>query len=627
MTDLESLDPSDLVALIAALAEQTGDNSGLTPDLVLDPLTARADGGGWTPAQAARGRALAADLLARFRALGRVAPDLAEDGDAVLRRATLEWVVGQPLDDSMAAMLTEEMGLGPDLRAPTWHTSSDGGGRPSRVAVIGAGMSGVLAAHRLLQAGVDVTVFEKNDSVGGTWFENAYPGCRVDVPNHVYAYSNAQKIDWPFFHSTRDALLGYFRDCANEWDVVDVCRFGCEVIATRWDDQTNEWVVTLAGSDAPERFNAVVSAVGQLNRPVLPDIEGRDRFAGISFHTARWPAELDLTGKRVGVIGTGASAMQAIPEVAKTAESLTVFQRTAAWLIPRPRYHAPLDGALLELLKEIPSFVNWFRARLFWAIHHGSLDAATLDPAWSGSTEQAVSEANDLTRELLTQYLRQEFADRPDLFDSQLPDYPVGAKRFVLDNGVWADTLKRSNVELVTTPIDRISSTGVVADGQAHEFDVLIYATGFDASRFLAPMQVVGRDGADLRDNWGDDARAYFGMTVPGFPNFFCVYGPNTNIVVNGSIIFFSECAARYIVEAIGQLRADGLAAMDLKPQVHQAQVDRVDEANARRSWGVSKVNSWYKSASGKVAQNWPFPLLDYWMGTRRPDPTDYERW
>ena len=216
---------------------------------------------------------------------------------------------------------------------------------------------------------------------------------------------------------------------------------------------------------------------------------------------------------------------------------------------------------------------------------------------------------------------------RQDLLAHVMPDYPVGAKRFILDNGIWADTLKRDDVDLVTDAITAIDEHGVVTEAGRHDVDVLVYGTGFSASAFLAPMTVIGRDGADLREGWGDDARAYYGMNVPGFPNFFCLYGPNTNIVVNGSIIFFSECAVRYITEAIGQLRHDGLVAMDVRPEVHAAQVEKVDEANGRMAWGLSSVNSWYKSPSGRIAQNWPFPLVAYWRGTREPVRADYERW
>jgi len=541
----------------------------------------------------------------------------------------LEWIASVELDDDRLAMFSEELGLDGDQRGPSWHVTDHGNRPPPRVAVIGAGMSGILAAHRLHQAGVEVVVLEKNSDVGGTWFENTYPGCRVDVPNHVYAYSNAQKTDWPYYHSTQSELLGYFQQCARDWGVDSLTRFETAVESVTWDNENNEWLLAVndPSGNSELRVNAVVSAVGQLNQPKVPEIAGRDRFQGTSFHTARWPADLDLAGLRVAVIGTGASAMQVIPEIAPIATHTTVFQRTPAWLIPRPLYHEPLPAGLLMLFEMIPSYVHWFRLRRFWEIHHGSFDAMRHDPGWEGPLEQSVSESNEFMRTVFAAYIESEFADRPDLLEHVMPHYPVGAKRCILDNGVWADTLKRDDVDLVTEPIEEITENGVLAAGALHDADVIIYGTGFAASRFLTPMQVTGRGGVDLHEMWGDDARAYLGLTVPGFPNFFCLYGPNTNIVFNGSIIYFSECGVRYVTESIHQLHRDGLAAMDLRPEVYEAQLERVDAENAEMTWGLSAVNSWYKSPNGRVAQNWPFPLVDYWRETLTPETADYDRW
>jgi 4-hydroxyacetophenone monooxygenase len=238
----------------------------------------------------------------------------------------------------------------------------------------------------------------------------------------------------------------------------------------------------------------------------------------------------------------------------------------------------------------------------------------------------AVSAANDLVRMVLTGYLGMEFADRPDLLEAVVPTYPPGAKRLLRDNGVWARTLKRDNVRLVTAGIREITPTGIVTDeGEAHDFDVIIYGTGFQASKFLTPMKVRGRGGVDLHEQWGGDARAYLGVTIPHFPNFFCLYGPNTNIVINGSIVYFSECGVRYILGLLGDLLRTGHKTMEVRKDVHDAFNERVDAQNARMAWGWSDVNSWYKNEHGHVAQNWPFTLLEYWQQTLRPDPDDYE--
>jgi 4-hydroxyacetophenone monooxygenase len=231
-----------------------------------------------------------------------------------------------------------------------------------------------------------------------------------------------------------------------------------------------------------------------------------------------------------------------------------------------------------------------------------------------------------MMRDMLTQAMEAQYEDRPDLLEKVVPQYPPASKRIIIDNGIWAETLHRDNVTLTTTGIERIVPEGIVTfDGELHEFDVMIYGTGFQPSKFLMPMKVVGRNGVDLHEQWDGDARAYLGVTVPRFPNLFLLYGPNTNIVVNGSIIWFSECEVRYVMECLRHVLAGDHRALDVKPEVHDRYNEQIDAENLRMAWGVSKVNSWYKNANGRVAQNWPFPLLEYWKRTREVDPADYE--
>ena len=625
---------SDLPSLLAALAHATGD-AGLAPDeLWLDPSRALEPNGGWDDDQLARARELAGSSLAHLTASAAGSP---RGPDDALVPSLIGWLTGADLDDGYRTMLAEELAVSGDLRVPKPFT--DGAWPPDRavdhpVAVIGAGMSGILAAHRLKQAGIDCVVLDKNDDVGGTWLENTYPGCRVDVFNHVYSYSGEQRPDWPEYHSSQPVLLDYFRDCARRWGIGDRIRFGSRVESLAWDDRARRWNLrlrTAAGDSAGAAtetisVSAVVSAVGQLNRPLIPDIEGVDDFAGPHFHSSAWRHDIEWPGLRVAVIGTGASALQFIPHLAQEAAHVTVFQRTPPWLIPRPVYHEPLAEGLLRLFELVPGYAHWFRLRLFWCTHEGTVGALRRDPAWDGPLEQAVSSRNDEARRLLTWYLESQFGDRPDLLAKVVPRYPVGAKRVVLDNGIWASTLKRPNVELVSDAIDRIEPSGVLgADGRLHRADVIVYGTGFRASEFLMPMRVAGRQGADLHETWAGDARAYNGVCVPGFPNLFFLYGPNTNIVVNGSIIYFAECAAHYVVECLRLLADRGAAAMDCRPDAYERYAAVMDEHNSQMAWGISPVNSWYKSPSGRVAQNWPLPLVDYWRQTRRPDPADFE--
>jgi 4-hydroxyacetophenone monooxygenase len=578
---------------------------------------------GLTPEQLAEGRRLAAEALGRWVEGGAAPVPLPTE--AHLRRL-VEFVTGGGATDAYLPVLEEELALDGDRRAPRWHKDEIAPERDFAVVVIGAGMSGIVVGHRLRQAGVPFVILDKNADVGGTWFENVYPGCRVDVPNHFYSYSFAQTGQWPQFFSTQDVLLDYFRACADELGVREHVRFGVEVLGATWDEAGQRWEVRTRDADGREDSltgQALVSATGQLNRPSFPAIPGRDGYAGESFHSAVWDREVTLAGRRVAVIGTGASAAQFVPHVAAEAAELLVFQRTPPWLIPTPNYQDDLPDGLRWVLRHLPTYAQWDRLWVFWQMHESLLPACVVDPGWEHQ-ERSVSAMNDLVRELFTAFLHDEFQD-PELLARVLPQYPPVSKRVVRDNGAWARTLTAPNVQLITDDITEVTAAGIrTADGTEHVVDVIIYGTGFQASDFLTPMAVTGRDGVELHDHWDGEARAYLGVTVPGYPNLFLMYGPNTNIVINGSIIYFSECEAHYILECIRLLLERDAGALDARVEVHDEYNAAVDAANAQMAWGAARVNSWYKSESGRVSQNWPFSLLDYWERTRQVDPDDY---
>ncbi|MBN2621899.1 MAG: NAD(P)/FAD-dependent oxidoreductase [Acidimicrobiales bacterium] len=638
VTDIEQITESDdairahladaeLQPLLPALAYATGDMSLLRDELRPDPLLLSLPGGGFTDEQADAIRALALEVLVRFRDGGCRPAPVPSDQD-LLR--IMDHAIGGT-DTDMAAylpLLEEELAhRGEDRRAPTWHKDEVAPDVDFRVVVIGAGMSGILAGHRLDQAGVDFVIVDKNDDVGGTWYENTYPGCRVDNPNHNFSYSIAQRHDWPFHYSTQPVLHQYFSDCADVFGVRDRIRFGTEVISATWSEDDRRWSVAVRtpdGHDEVLEADAVISAVGQLNRPNFPDIPGVGSFAGPAFHSAQWRHDVDLTGKRVAVIGTGASAMQLIPEIAPAVGELLVFQRTPAWMVPTPDYHDEVPPGLTWLYNHVPAYSELNRFCIFWKMGDGTLANVTVDPDWD--TPGSVGPMNAMMQMLFTEYLKSEFADRPDLLEVVVPSYPPGAKRVIRDNGVWARTLKRDDVRLITEGIAEITPTGIVtADGEHHDVDVIIYGTGFTASKFLTPMTVTGRNGVDLHEHWQGEARAYLGITIPGFPNLFCLYGPNTNIVINGSIIYFSECGVRYILGLIGLLLSTDHRAADVRKDVHDEFNAAVDAENRRMAWGASDVNSWYKNESGRVSQNWPFTLLEYWQRTLAPEPDEYD--
>ncbi len=620
-----ALESAHLPALSAALVHLTGDLSWLRPEW--RPMYMPLSRGETGVPEAEQAKMRAAAKIAITDYLTGKRPMAAIPGPEAVRQM-MSFVAGADIPDGYGEFLTDELALdGHSSKDPQWSSPElKAAARRLNVLVVGAGMSGILTAIRLTQAGVPFEIVDKNADVGGTWLENTYPGCRVDSSNHMYSYSFEPNHFWPQHFSTQPVLLDYFRGVAARHDVKKHVRFETTVEEMVWDEPRAVWRVRLktpAGIEHVEA-QAVITAVGQLNRPRYPEIKGRERFAGAAFHSAEWRHDVDLAGKRVAVIGTGASAFQFVPEIAGKVASLTVFQRTPPWGFPVAHYHEDVPAGMNWLMEHVPFYDKWYRFWMFWTVTDGLLPMVTADPNWTGPAT-AVSEMNLGFREMIAQAIAAQAPDRPDLIAKVIPTYPVGGKRSLLDNGVWIEALKRDNVELVTEGISEITPQGIATvDGQSHEFDVIIYGTGFYASKFLWPMKITGRDGADLHASWDGDARAYLGMTTPGFPNLFMIYGPNTNIVVNGSIIFFSECSVRYILGCLKLLAETGAAAMEPKRDVHDAFNAKVDAGNSLMAWGAPQVTSWYKNEKGRVSQNWPFALVDYWRATLAPDPKDF---
>ncbi len=624
-TIARALEEANIPALMAALVHVTGDTSLIHGDIRPGSEFFGDPQGGISEADQAKIRAIALDALKAYRDRGCTLP--ADPENAVIREI-MDFLAGQDLPADYEAFLMSELGMsGED---PYWPPEvdriPDERKRDFRVLVIGAGMSGLLAGYRLKQAGIPFTILEKNADVGGTWLENTYPGCRVDSPNHTYSYSFAPQ-DWPQHYSQQPVLLDYFQRCAEEMDVRDAIRFEVEAERADYDEASATWTVTVrtkAGGTETFTGNAIICAVGQLNRPRLPDIPGRDRFKGPSWHSARWEHEHDLTGKRVAVVGTGASAFQFVPRIAPDAGEVVIFQKSPPWVAPREEYYQDIPEGKHWLLNHVPYYAKWYRFLMFWRTAEGLLDHARKDPDWN-DTDLAVGRSNAELRAMLEEFLKGVLADRPDLIESQTPQYPPAGKRMLVDDGTWLQTLKRDNVQVIQNPITEITEQGLVtADGVLHEVDVIVYGTGFYANRIAWPIEFHGVGGLELQQHWSGDPKAYLGVSVPAFPNLFLMYGPNTNIVVNGSIIFFSECEMRYILGCLALLLEQGHAAMDCRQEVHDAYIERIDEGNANMAWGAPNVSSWYKNAAGRVTQNWPFTLKEFWERTRRPDPADY---
>jgi 4-hydroxyacetophenone monooxygenase len=618
------LEAAEVPVLLMTVAHLTGDLSVLRagdhgPGWLFRPQ------GGLPPERRAEVRSLALDVLRRHRDAGSPAVPLPSP-DVV--HAVTTWAMGSDSGD-LVPLITEDM-AGPvtDPKAPAWTRDGIAPGRDLRVTIVGAGMSGLLAAHRLAQAGVPFVVYEKNRDVGGTWFENRYPGCRTDVPSYLYNYSFATRSDWPEHFTTWEVMLDYFRTFAKEHGLHEHIRFGAEVRVAEWDGDRACWRLQVETPDGTEERESeiLISAVGQLNRPHVPDIPGRDTFAGPAFHSARWDPTVEMRGKRVAVVGTGASAFQIVPEVAEVAGELLVVQRTPPWLRPTPHYHDPVPESVHWLHEHVPSYGAWHRFWLFAPGLRGVLEGWVVDPDHP-PTERAVSALNEQLRATIAEAMEAQLTDAPELRPLVMPQYPVGAKRVLRDNGVWLATLKRADVRLVPGAVTGMTPRGLrTDDGEEHPVDVVVFATGFEAAGFLVPMRIRGRDGIDLHETWAGDARAYLGLTLPGFPNLFCLYGPNTNLAGQGGSIFtFSECGVGYVLDALRVLLAGQHRSLEVRRDVHDRYNAWVDAGNAQRAWGWSNVNTWhFDRRAGRSVTNWPYSALEYWRRTRRLDPDDY---
>ncbi len=542
----------------------------------------------------------------------------------------MSFLVAEEVPAEYVPMMLEEMELdGRDAREFHWDSDPPADVVKSfKVIIIGAGMAGVLAGIRLGQAGIPYTIIEKNAGIGGTWYENRYPGCRVDVGNHFYCYSFEPNSEWTEFFAQRKELQSYFDHCADKYGVREHIRFETEVVRAAFDDESKRWRVVTRSPDGAEETlegNAVISAVGQLNRGKYPDIPGRESFAGTAMHSSSWREDCDWRGKRIAVVGTGASGFQIVPTIAEGAEHVYVFQRSAQWMFSNPHYHEKVGPGKKWALTHLPYYARWYRFLLFWPGCDGGLPAMRIDPEWPHQ-ERAISEINDLTREAFTHYLADQVGGDEELLAKVVPDYVCLGRRTLQDNGSWLRALQRDDVDLVTDPIREIREHSIVCeDGRELEVDVIVYATGFHANRFLWPMEIVGRQGAVLSEQWGDDPSAYLGITVPKFPNLFCIYGPGTNLAHGGSLIFHSECQVRYILGCLKELIEGEHAAIECRPEVNDEYNQRLAEELEHMVWSHDTIkHSWYRNEAGRVTVLSPWRLVDYWQWTKEPNLEDF---
>lgn len=541
----------------------------------------------------------------------------------------LSLCVGEPVPEQYMPMVLSELGVSRSDAAEDFKRTRAGVGFPAefKVAVIGAGLSGICAAAQLRRAGIDFQVFEKNESIGGTWWENQYPGCGVDTMNHWYSYSFAMKHDWTRYFVQRKELHEYLEQCVRDFRLAQQIHLEARVTKARFDEREAKWALTIvdkAGLEQSAKFNAVICGVGQLNNPAIPQIDGIETFRGEAFHSARWPRGFEVTGKKVALIGTGATGTQIAPAIAGEVASLDIYQRSAHWVTGRANYTKAVEEGKKWALANIPFYARWYRFQILWAYGDGLYQALERQENWDNQI-RSIGPVNEGVRQIWETYLEGALEDRPDLLEKSRPKYPPYGKRPLFDNN-WFATLKRPEVSLIQTPIAHVEPEGIVTeDGVLHPADVIVFATGFQASKMVYSVDVEGVGGRKLRTVWGEDnPQAYLGSTVPGFPNFFLLYGPNTNLAHGGSIAFIAERQVEYSIRCLTELKKKGGAALDVLPTAYERYNADVDNRHASLVWSVDGLETWYKNRTGRVTTNSPWTLLEYWNLTKRVNPADY---
>ena len=570
-------------------------------------------------------RQLAFDLIAAYRD-GRSAPPETVSPERLLR--AMDMAAGEPVP-------REELGLHTDILSfdeiPKGWGEEPRNGMPEdfNVVVIGSGLAGINAAVQLKASGIDFTVLEKNGGVGGTWYNNRYPGARVDWPSRLYSHSFG--VDYPFRHpfAPRAENEAYMRWCVDTYGLAPHMEFGCEVTELVWQDEDGVWSIRSRDGEGRERVRtarALISAIGLLERPSMPDIPGMDRFKGPIFHSSRFDPTVDLSGKRVAQIGTGASGMQMTPDLAPLVEHLTVFQRSPGWVLPAPGYRDELPDGVKWLDANVPYYTNWTRFTLGWMLGDYKLfKVFEVDEDWP-DMPRSVNAENQAARERCLAHLRAQLADRPDLIAKCTPDYPVFGNRPVIDNG-WFGALLRGNVSLVTDRVERFTETGIVtADGTEHPADIAVMATGFRPNEYFSPMRVIGRSGRTIEELWDKDGpRAYWGVAVPHLPNFFILYGPNAN-PRNLGPVQYGEWAIDYILHWFRTMIEQGWRSIEVSREAYDTFNAELDERCRILVSVHPKTNhkSYYTTDFGRSAVQSPWSSAEVWRAFRNPRDDDY---
>lgn len=616
-----ALAEANIPTLLLVLVQLTGDRRWLGDryHIVKGPALDDNDSGGLPPEIQAEIRDAALEAIVKSEQ-GALSPHQLSPSQVA---SMLAFALDDDVPDSYGPLLAEELGeLSRDVDIP----------RPAKpgfsVLVIGAGIFGIGLGIKLKQAGVPFTIIEKNADLGGVWWENIYPGAGVDTPSHLYSFSfDPDGGRWSRYFAKRPEVHEYLKHLAREHGLLEHIKFQHEVVRADYDTDRASWTLmarTATGEQTWLKAPVLISAVGTLNRPQIPAVPGAETFQGAAMHTAEWRADVDYVGKRVGVIGTGASAMQLVPTIAGKAKDVLIFQRSKQWVVPHPNYLRDVSPAIRYLMARCPAYTRWYRVRACWHFSDSLHASLQIDPDWD-KPDRSINAQNERHRIFLTNYIKRELGDREDLHDACIPKYPPYGKRPLLDNG-WFRAIRRDDVHLITDPVERITPQGAItASGQEHSFDTLVWATGFKALQFLWPMSIYGASGRSLSDLWGyHDARAYLGMTVPDFPNLFILNGPNTNAGHGGSAILVAEFQIRYVLQAIASIATGEIASVEVRKDAYRDYNDELDAALAKNIWSHPGMTNWYRNEAGRVVVSSPWTYLDYWQRTRDFDRDDY---
>lgn len=614
----EGVEKANIPALLMCLHQITGEESWLSPPFA--PRRARGiennDSGGLDELTQGRIRDAAFDAITRW--LKGTPLKLARPSNEQLAHM-LAVCVGETVPADYGEAIASNMRLDPMEPGVAVKATKT-------AIIIGGGISGICAAVEMQKLGIGFTLFEKNSEFGGTWWENRYPGCGVDTPNLTYTFS-FQATDWSRYFPLRDEIKDYICQTADKYGLYDRTRFCTKVEKAEWLEKEKVWEVTVvapSGEFEKHRADILFSAVGILNTPKVPEVHGLSSFNGPVIHSSNWSDDIQLEGQRIAIVGNGASAMQIGPEIADRVEHLTIFAKSKQWAAPFPHFREEVPDGVRYLIQVVPLYRAWLEQRLAWMFNDRLYNTLFRDPTWAAQ-DQSINEANDRHREFLADHIRAELGDRQDLLPEVLPDYPPYLKRMLLDNG-WFRMLTKPNVRLISDRLKSVTGNTLrSASGQEAEADVMIMATGYNATEMLNSYDIIGRGGRLLKDYWEtDNAAAYLGITVPGFPNFFIFVGPNAGSGHGGSMMRIMENQVHYALRVLNLMFSHGADQIEVKEAVYNAYRDRVDETHDRLMWSHPGTDNWYRNSKGRVVGITPWRHDAYWRMTREADPSDY---